>query len=87
MFLPVLFTFSAIKMHLVTSIYVLMFRIHEKNMDMASRRGSGDPSAQNIQLDLQPLCAQFPGEEAQRTPDLMSLKDPQVSVLIQFFLL
>jgi hypothetical protein len=66
---------------------VPIFRIHEKNLDMAKRRGSSDPSAQNVQLDLQPLCALFPGEEAERNSDVMSLKDPQVSVLIWFFLL
>jgi hypothetical protein len=62
-----------------------MFRIHEKNLDMGKKRV--DPSAQNIQVDLQPLCALFPGEEAQRTPDVTLLKDPQASVLIWFFLL
>ncbi|XP_021919602.1 uncharacterized protein LOC110829806 isoform X3 [Zootermopsis nevadensis] len=55
-------------------------RIHEKNLNMAKRRGSDNP-AQNSQLDLQPLCALFPGEEAQRTSDVMLLKDPQDSAL------
>jgi hypothetical protein len=65
---------------------VLIFRIHEKNLSISKRRGSGDPQAQNIQLDLQPLCAQFPGEEDQRAPDVMSLKDPQVSNIILPFI-
>jgi hypothetical protein len=59
---------------------VLVFRIHEKTLDMAKKRVNGEPSAHNIQLDLQPLCAQFPGEDDQRTPDVMSLKDPQVRI-------
>jgi hypothetical protein len=47
---------------------------------MAKRRVNVDPSAHNIQLDLQPLCAEFPGENDQNTPDVMSLKDPQVRI-------
>jgi hypothetical protein len=47
---------------------------------MTNKRVNVDPSTRNIQLDLQPLCAQFPGEDDQRTPDVMSLKDPQVKI-------
>jgi hypothetical protein len=59
---------------------VPVFRIHEKNVNMAKRRVNVDPSAHNVQLDLHPLCAEFPGENDQRTPDVMSLKDPQVRI-------
>ena len=63
---------------------VLVFRIHERNLDVAKRRGLDHPSAQNIQLDLQSLCAQFPGEDDHKTSDIMSLKDPPVSIILHF---
>ena len=66
---------------------VPVFRIHERNLDMAKRRGPDHPSAQNIHLDLQSLCAQFPGEEDCKTSDIMSLKDPPVNILMPFFVL
>ena len=59
-----------------------VFRIHERNLGMARRRRLDHPSPQNIQLDLQSLCAKFPGEDDCKTCDIMSLKDPPVNVLI-----
>jgi hypothetical protein len=59
-----------------------VYRIHERNLDMARRRRLDHPSPQNIQLDLQSLCAKFPGEDDSKTSDIMSLKDPPVNVLI-----
>jgi hypothetical protein len=61
---------------------VPVFRIYERNLDMARRRRLDCPSPQNIQLDLQSLCAKFPGEDDCKTSDIMSLKDPPVNVLI-----
>jgi len=59
-----------------------VFRIHERNLDMARRRRFDRPSSQNIQLDLQSLCAKFPGEDDCKTYDIMSLKDPPVNISI-----
>jgi hypothetical protein len=61
---------------------VPVFRIHERNLDMARRRRLDRHSPQNIQLDLQSLCAKFPGEDDCKTSDIMSLKDPPVNILI-----
>jgi len=61
---------------------VTVFRIHERNLDMARRRRLDRPSPQNIQLDLQSLCAKFPGEDDCKASDVMSLKDPPVNILI-----
>ena len=61
---------------------VPVFRIHERNLDMARRRRLDHPSPQHIQLDLQSLCAKFPGEDDCKTSDVMSLKDPPVNILI-----
>jgi hypothetical protein len=66
----------------VISVVVPVFRIHERNLDMARRRRLDRPSAQHIQLDLQSLCAKFPGEDDSKTSDVMSLKDPLVNILI-----
>jgi hypothetical protein len=67
---------------MIVCVVVPVFRIHERNLDMARRRRLDRPSAQNIQLDLQSLCAKFPGEDDCKTSDIMSLKDSPVNILI-----
>jgi hypothetical protein len=66
---------------LMSICVVPVFRIHERNLDMARRRRNDRPVSQNIQLDLQSLCAQFPGEDDCKSSDIMSLKDPLVNIL------
>jgi hypothetical protein len=66
---------------LMSICVVPVFRIHERNLDMARRRRIDHPVSQNIQLDLQSLCAQFPGEDDCKSSDIMLLKDPLVNIL------
>lgn len=67
---------------MILCVVVPVFRIHERNLDTARRRRLDRTSSQNNQLDLQSLCAKFPGEDDCKTSDTMSLKDPLVNILI-----